>query len=392
MEKSRQPSSPGISPVSISDSIEELLKFLLSASANETLEIDLGLSNAYCSYLLTPEPDHGSYHDAVDALQTSGGVPLYPLYKHLASTLHSCITSGAFWRTSNTITSIQEDECLKQKENEWSKLIASEGTELVKMLKVVDFELHVQEPFFTQLRVGLKTIEGRCAVGDYNRIGPGAFLLINKCLLLEVQNVKWYASFSEMMEAASLTRVLPGVETIEEGVQIYRKFYTEEKEKSNGVLAICVSRSAVQPYISMANIVHGLSYNGIGSLMGLMHTAGTVLDSLPPSRSTLLSSFMMPNQPNVEVKGSTLTDGARALAKHVNRSSDGWWGNFGGNVHWVSGAIHEGWPFKGMEALGICCTIFICEKHLMSRKDFLSKLYCVEEGDGPPVGPTIAWK
>ncbi|XP_058094263.1 uncharacterized protein LOC131240181 isoform X6 [Magnolia sinica] len=350
MEKSRQPSSPGISPVSISDSIEELLKFLLSASANETLEIDLGLSNAYCSYLLTPEPDHGSYHDAVDALQTSGGVPLYPLYKHLASTLHSCITSGAFWRTSNTITSIQEDECLKQKENEWSKLIASEGTELVKMLKVVDFELHVQEPFFTQLRVGLKTIEGRCAVGDYNRIGPGAFLLINKCLLLEVQNVKWYASFSEMMEAASLTRVLPGVETIEEGVQIYRKFYTEEKEKSNGVLAICVSRSAVQPYISMANIVH------------------------------------------VEVKGSTLTDGARALAKHVNRSSDGWWGNFGGNVHWVSGAIHEGWPFKGMEALGICCTIFICEKHLMSRKDFLSKLYCVEEGDGPPVGPTIAWK
>ncbi|XP_058094266.1 uncharacterized protein LOC131240181 isoform X9 [Magnolia sinica] len=245
MEKSRQPSSPGISPVSISDSIEELLKFLLSASANETLEIDLGLSNAYCSYLLTPEPDHGSYHDAVDALQTSGGVPLYPLYKHLASTLHSCITSGAFWRTSNTITSIQEDECLKQKENEWSKLIASEGTELVKMLKVVDFELHVQEPFFTQLRVGLKTIEGRCAVGDYNRIGPGAFLLINKCLLLEVQNVKWYASFSEMMEAASLTRVLPGVETIEEG--------------------------------------------------------------------------------------STLTDGARALAKHVNRSSDGWWGNFGGN-------------------------------------------------------------
>ncbi|KAK1314250.1 hypothetical protein QJS10_CPA06g01464 [Acorus calamus] len=33
----------------------------------------------------------------------------------------------------------------------------------------------------------------------------------------------------------------------------------------------------------------------------------------------------------VEVKGSTLTDGARALAKHVDRSKDGWWGSFRGS-------------------------------------------------------------
>ncbi|KAL5990846.1 hypothetical protein ACLOJK_011751 [Asimina triloba] len=32
-----------------------------------------------------------------------------------------------------------------------------------------------------------------------------------------------------------------------------------------------------------------------------------------------------------EIKGNTLTDGARALAKHVHRSSNGWWGNFAGS-------------------------------------------------------------
>lgn len=32
------------------------------------------------------------------------------------------------------------------------------------------------------------------------------------------------------------------------GVQIYRQFYTEEKEMSNGVLAISVAKSTVQPY------------------------------------------------------------------------------------------------------------------------------------------------
>lgn len=39
------------------------------------------------------------------------------------------------------------------------------------------------------------------------------------------------------------------------GVQVYRKFYTEEKEKTNGVAAICVAKMAAQPYLSSARIL-----------------------------------------------------------------------------------------------------------------------------------------
>ena len=39
------------------------------------------------------------------------------------------------------------------------------------------------------------------------------------------------------------------------GVQIYRKFYTEEKEMSNGVLAISVSKPTTQPYDSLAKFL-----------------------------------------------------------------------------------------------------------------------------------------
>lgn len=39
------------------------------------------------------------------------------------------------------------------------------------------------------------------------------------------------------------------------GVQIYRNFYSEEKERSNGVLAICVSKQTSQPYVIMASIL-----------------------------------------------------------------------------------------------------------------------------------------
>lgn len=39
------------------------------------------------------------------------------------------------------------------------------------------------------------------------------------------------------------------------GVQIYRKFYSEEKEKLNGVLAIGVTKPAAQPFISLAGML-----------------------------------------------------------------------------------------------------------------------------------------
>ncbi|OVA03043.1 ASCH domain [Macleaya cordata] len=330
MEEPFPPSSPGSSPVQLADCLDDLLKFIISSSIEETLEIDLGLSKEYCSDLLKVDIENSNFDDS----DNSRGIPLYPLYKRLASALHRCLTFGDFLRTSNEMMLIKGDASLKQKEDEWNKMVRDEGSKLVKMLKTVDFELHVQEPFLTQLRVGLKSIEGRCAVGNYNRIGPGSLLLFNKFLLLEVQDVKWYASFSEMLNAESLEKVLPGVKTIEEGVQIYRKFYTEEKENSNGVVAICVSKPASQPYISLAAIVSGLSYEGIGSLLGLMHTEGTIPDALPPLKTALLSSFMMPHNPHVN--GSSLTEGARALAKHVNRGGNRWWGSFDGNGKYLS--------------------------------------------------------
>ncbi|KAJ6866003.1 hypothetical protein NC652_037510 [Populus alba x Populus x berolinensis] len=44
------------------------------------------------------------------------------------------------------------------------------------------------------------------------------------------------------------------VEWHQEQGQSLLKFYTEEKERYNGVLAICAAKSAAQPYISLATI------------------------------------------------------------------------------------------------------------------------------------------
>ncbi|KAK3031885.1 hypothetical protein RJ639_035195 [Escallonia herrerae] len=334
----RQPPSPRLAPVQLEDCIEELLKFTLTSAVDGTLGVDIGLSKHYCSNLLKEDPDS----PCPDTSVLSEGVPPYPLYKRLAASLWQCISSRAFCRTHNKMASIDEDNSWKQKEDEWNKLILQHGSELLNILKIMDFEVHVQEPFFTQLKDGQKTVEGRCALGDYTRIGSRSLILFNKCLVLQVQDVHWYATFHEMLEAESLVKVLPGVGTIEEGVQVYRKFYSEDKERSNGVLAfymkchltICLEDDLCIWYPDRANSEskldgNGFGYEGVQRLLGFVHTVGTVPEALPPPRSTLLSSFLLPHNP--DIKGSTLTDGTRALAKHVNRSGGRYWGTFRGS-------------------------------------------------------------
>ncbi|XP_030940651.1 uncharacterized protein LOC115965547 isoform X2 [Quercus lobata] len=315
-----------MSPVNLKDWMEEVVKYTLESHINETLEFDLGLSKSFCSNLLKLDPDDPNTSTATESFE---GVPPYPLYKRLASALLESINSKAFCRKYSDLNFIPEGSSSKQEENEWKKLVLDKGSEIVNILKSVVHELHVQEPFFSQLKDGKKTIEGRCAIGDYNRIGSGTLICFNKCVVFEVQDAHWYASFSEMLGAESLAKVLPGVETIEEGIQIYRNFYTEEKEKTNGVLAIHVLKVDVQPYACLATLLSVLSYGGVQGLLGLTHTTGTIPNALPPPRSTLLSSFTLPYKPNVE--GCTLTHGARALAKHANRSTSKYWGTLEGS-------------------------------------------------------------
>ncbi|TYH83579.1 hypothetical protein ES332_D02G141600v1 [Gossypium tomentosum] len=303
--------------------IEEVTKFSLQSHINKSLNFELQLSPEFCSNLLLdsdlidPNPD------------ISKGVPSYPLYKHLALALNQSIVSG-FICSRQGNSALMRDEISSEQKEKWNKLVSTKGLELINIMNTIDFELHVQEPFFSMSRDGFKTIEGWCAVGKYNNIEPGSMILLNKCLVLEVQDVRHYATFSKMLEAESISQVLPGVKSTEEaGLQTYRKFYTEEEERSYGVIAICVSNLVVQPAILLASILSELSYEGVQSLLGLAHTTGTISDVLSPPKSTLLSSFMLSYNP--DVKGSTLTHGARALAKHVNRSSNKYWGNLNGS-------------------------------------------------------------
>lgn len=68
---------------------------------------------------------------------------------------------------------------------------------------------------------------------------------------------------------------------------------------------------------------------GVLTCLGIRHTPGSVDKHCLPSRAALERAFSQ-SYSKEESKGSALTVGARALAKHYHRSSEGFWGKLRG--------------------------------------------------------------
>ncbi|NJE05541.1 ASCH domain-containing protein [Thermococcus sp. M36] len=100
------------------------------------------------------------------------------------------------------------------------------------------WRMGLQEEYLKAIAEGRKKVEGRLYDEKRQRIRPGDTIIFENKLMCVVKDIRVYSSFSEMLGKEGLENVLPGVESIEEGVRVYRRFYSEEKEKKYGVAAI----------------------------------------------------------------------------------------------------------------------------------------------------------
>jgi ASC-1-like (ASCH) protein len=102
---------------------------------------------------------------------------------------------------------------------------------------------HRQEPYFTYLRNGQKTIEGRLQKGWYCDVEPGDHIHVynpeeTDSIVTQVKGVRKYPSIREMLLNEPLHKMLPDANDIEDGIKIYRQFYTEKDELKYGAVAI----------------------------------------------------------------------------------------------------------------------------------------------------------
>ncbi len=106
---------------------------------------------------------------------------------------------------------------------------------------------HRAEPYFTFLKNGQKTIEGRVKKGWYRFVKPGDHIIVynedeSDSVEVLVRDVRSYTSIQDMLEHEPLKKLLPDAETIERGIEVYKRFYTDEQQRNFGVIAIEVER------------------------------------------------------------------------------------------------------------------------------------------------------
>jgi len=104
----------------------------------------------------------------------------------------------------------------------------------------------ISEPWFSLIKVGLKTVEGRLNKGDFASLTKGDCIKVDNIQLgfmrnytIKITSIHKYTSFKEYLEKEKLEKCLPGIDTIEDGVKVYYKYYPKkEDEEKYKIVAI----------------------------------------------------------------------------------------------------------------------------------------------------------
>lgn len=105
------------------------------------------------------------------------------------------------------------------------------------------FKIHCKDPWFSLIRQGTKPVEGRKKTHTYQRIKAGDhinFVNGNESFKAIVTEVREYATIEDYFEDVTLEKALPGVVTLEEGLNIYYHWSSEESVKQYGFLGFFV--------------------------------------------------------------------------------------------------------------------------------------------------------
>ncbi|PIS03266.1 MAG: hypothetical protein COT85_00880 [Chlamydiae bacterium CG10_big_fil_rev_8_21_14_0_10_42_34] len=92
-------------------------------------------------------------------------------------------------------------------------------------------------PFYDKIADGTKNIEVRHLSGHLSNIKVGDFIkftLDNQSMTCKVVAIRKYRTYEELLRAEDLNRVVPGVKTIDEALDIYKTFPCYKHVNPNG--------------------------------------------------------------------------------------------------------------------------------------------------------------
>lgn len=113
------------------------------------------------------------------------------------------------------------------------------------------FEKFLGEPYFTWMKNGKKTIEGRPNCGSFSKIKKGDIIVwfndecgpnARRYLRTKVLSTMFYENYEDMLKKNGIHNIIPykKVRTIKEGVKILYNNYSRKIIEKYGVLAVRV--------------------------------------------------------------------------------------------------------------------------------------------------------
>lgn len=106
------------------------------------------------------------------------------------------------------------------------------------------FKKHLSEPWFTLIKLGIKTREGRLNKGDFKEMSRGDIIVyVNtdfgpREVRTVVTSKRHFSTFRDYLEKEKIRKCLPGVDSVDEGVKVYFKYFSRDDEKQHGVVSI----------------------------------------------------------------------------------------------------------------------------------------------------------
>jgi ASC-1-like (ASCH) protein len=109
-------------------------------------------------------------------------------------------------------------------------------------IKMNYYEEELSDCWFTLIKLGLKNVEGRL---NNCKFKAGDIILFTnndfgfeRNIAIRITEIINYHSFRAYLEGETLSKCLPGVDKIEDGLKIYYKYYKKEDEMKYGVVAL----------------------------------------------------------------------------------------------------------------------------------------------------------
>lgn len=99
------------------------------------------------------------------------------------------------------------------------------------------YEKNLSEPWFSLIKLHIKTVEGRLNKGDFANMNIGDFIIFTNNELgferkfkIVIKNISYYDNFEIYLQNEILEKCLPGIDNIEEGLNVYYKYYKKNDE------------------------------------------------------------------------------------------------------------------------------------------------------------------